>query len=243
MELTLAQISLRLLIAAFFGSIIGLEREIKSHPAGLRTHILVCVGAAIVAMIQKEIMLESLQTTIADPQLAGIIRSDPARLICQVVSGIGFIGAGTIVVTKNAVYGLTTAASLWVTAVVGLSTGMGYYWISVMGFVFIFFSLTILKKIVSSSANFLPSITRIEIEYCSLEAKEFIQKYFAEHKIKVKSSDFSMVCHDGSHIYTGSYTLELCKGLSYSDIACALSEHKDITKIHLENLGGSVELI
>ena len=236
MGLTFADISIRLLIATLFGSIIGWEREIKSRPAGLRTHILVCVGATIIALIQKEIMFESLQTALSYPDLAGIIRSDPARLICQVVSGIGFIGAGTIVRNKNSVHGITTAASLWVTAAVGLSVGMGYYWIALLGIIYLLFSLTVLKKFQHFSANFLPSIMRIEIVYSSLETKEFIRNYFVEHKIKVRSTDFSMLCQDESRIYTDDYTFELHKGLNYNDIVNAFSENKDITQIHLENL-------
>jgi len=235
MDLTFAEISIRLLIATFFGSIIGWEREIKSRPAGLRTHVLVCVGSTIIAMIQKQIMFESLQTAVSFPELSGIIRSDPARLICQVLGGIGFIGAGTIVRNKNSVHGITTAASLWVTAVVGLSIGMGYYRIAILGIIYLLFSLTVLKKFHSLSTNFLPSIMRIEVEYCSLEAKEYIQNFFSEHKIKIKSTDFSIQYHDDSRIYTDDYTLELPKDVNCNDIVNALSKHKNITQVHLEN--------
>lgn len=243
MGLTFQEISIRLLIATFFGSIIGWECEIKSRPAGLRTHILVCVGATVIAMIQKQIMFDSLQTAISYPDLAGVIRSDPARLICQVVSGIGFIGAGTIVRNKNTVHGITTAASLWVTGVVGLSVGMGYYWISILGVIYLLFSLTVLKKIHKITTNFFPSITRIEVEYSSLEAKEFIQKYFAEHKIKIRSTDFSMNCDENSRTYIDDYTLELPRKISYNDLVNALSENKNINQIHLENLSGSMNFV
>ncbi len=243
MGLTLSEISIRLLIATFFGSIIGWERENKSRPAGLRTHILVCVGATIIAMIQKQIMFEALQTSLSYPELSGIIRSDPARLICQVIGGIGFIGAGTIGKSKNTVHGLTTAASLWVTAVVGLSIGMGYYWIAIIGSIFLLFTLTVLKKFHKLSATFLPSVARIEIEYCHIETKEFIQNYFTEHKIKIRRSDFSVHYENDSRTYTDSYTLELPKGVSYHDIASVLSEHNNIKQYQLDNLGGTVNFM
>jgi len=237
MTLTFTKISIRLIIATFFGSIIGWERENKSRPAGLRTHILVCLGATIIALIQKQIMFESLQTAISYPELSGIIRSDPARLICQVIGGIGFIGAGTIGKSKNTVHGLTTAASLWVTAIVGLAIGMGYYWIAIVGIIFILFSLTVLKKIHILSTTFLPSIAKIEIEYNNIETKEFIQNYFTEHKIKIRNSDCSVSYHNDSLTYTDNYTLELPKGSNFQDIAGILSTNNNIIQYHLDNLG------
>lgn len=236
MSLNFTEISIRLLIATLFAGIIGWEREFKSRPAGLRTHILVCVGATVVAMIQKEIMFESLQIGISNPDLASVIRSDPARLICQVISGIGFLGAGTIVITKSTVHGLTTAASLWATAILGISVGMGYYQIAIMGMVFIFFSLTAVKKFQNLQAKILPLMKRIEIEYHHLETKEFIQNYFTEHRIKIRSTDFSIHFDHDSRVYTDDYTIELPKGVTYIDIAEGLSEQKNITQIHLINL-------
>lgn len=236
MSLNFTDIFIRLLIATLFAGIIGWEREFKSRPAGLRTHILVCVGATIIAMIQKQIMVESIQISITHPELSGIIHSDPARLICQVVSGIGFLGAGTIVITKSSVHGLTTAASLWATAVLGLAVGMGYYQIALVGGVFIFFSLTVVKKIQNLPSSILPVMKRIEIEYRHRETKEYIQKYFANHQIKVRSANYSIHFDQASRIYTDDYTIELPKGITYIDIAESLSEQKNITQIHLVNL-------
>ncbi|MDB6561769.1 MgtC/SapB family protein, partial [Bifidobacterium longum] len=96
MVLTIPEIILRLGIAMLFGGAIGFERQYKNRPAGMRTHILVCMGACIIALIQVEIASGALRDALAYPQLAGTIRSDEARLIAQVVSGVGFLGAGTI---------------------------------------------------------------------------------------------------------------------------------------------------
>src|SRR5699024_5161715 len=112
-NLSIYEICLRILLAAVFSGFIGFDREFKNRPAGIRTHILVCIGAALIAMVQKEITFNALEIAKENPDFAGVIRADEARLIAQVVSGIGFLGAGTIVVTKQAVRGLTTAASLW----------------------------------------------------------------------------------------------------------------------------------
>lgn len=236
MHLNFMDICIRLLLATLFAGLIGWEREFRTRPAGLRTHILVCLGATIIAMIQKQIMFDSLQIAMDYPKLVGVIRSDPARLICQVISGIGFLGAGTIVITKSSIHGLTTAASLWATAILGLAVGMGYYALAVMGMVLIFFSLTVVKKIQDLPSTILPLMKRIEIEYHHRETKEFIQQYFNDHQIKVRSTNFSIHFDQDLRVYTDDYTIELPKGITYIDIAEGLAEQKNITQVHLVNL-------
>ncbi|MBF8982092.1 MgtC/SapB family protein [Lutibacter sp. B2] len=107
------EVVLRLVLAAILGGLVGIEREAHNRPAGLRTHILVTVGSAL-------IMLVSMHGFIG-------LGGDPARLAAQVVSGIGFLGAGTIMVQGSSIHGLTTAASLWVCGCIGLAIGNGYY--------------------------------------------------------------------------------------------------------------------
>ena len=119
------EIGQRLLLAVIMSGAIGFDREFKSRPAGMRTHILVCVGATMIALLQAEIFLDTVTMIGKNPEMASAFRIDQTRLIAQVVSGIGFLGAGTIIVTKRAVAGLTTAASLWTVACLGLTIGMG----------------------------------------------------------------------------------------------------------------------
>lgn len=108
-------VSVRLIIALICGGIIGIERERKRRPAGFRTHILICVGAAMTTLTSQYILFNLNSPT------------DLARLGAQVIAGIGFIGAGTIIVTKRKnVKGLTTAAGLWASAIVGLCAGAGF---------------------------------------------------------------------------------------------------------------------
>lgn len=233
MGLSFADICIRLLIASLFASIIGWEREFKNRPAGLRTHILVCVGTTIIAMIQRQIMVESLQYGINYPDLKNIIRSDPARLICQAINGVGFLGAGTIVVTKGSVHGLTTAASLWATAVLGLAIGMGYYSVAVVGMIFIFLSLTVVKKVQNLPSAILPVIKRVEIDYKNRETKEFIQNYFNEQQIKVRSTDSRLHFDQNVKLYTDDYVIEVPKNRTYIDIVEGLSVRKDIVEMHL----------
>ena len=115
-DLTTGAVVLRMLLAAAAGGAIGLEREFRRRPAGFRTHILICLGACITTMTSQYLLLEMHYYT------------DITRLGAQVVAGIGFVGAGAIVVTRSRqVKGLTTAAGLWVSAIIGLSLGAGFY--------------------------------------------------------------------------------------------------------------------
>lgn len=119
--LTEGAIVVRILISLAFGAILGLDRGLKSRPAGLRTYILVCVGSCIV-MVTNQYVYQVFDT------------GDPVRMAAQVVSGIGFLGAGTIIVTRrNQIRGLTTAAGLWASACVGLAIGIGLYEIALVG--------------------------------------------------------------------------------------------------------------
>src|SRR5574344_463150 len=134
-KLSLAAITLRILISLGIGGILGTERGIRNRPAGFMTYVLVSVGATI-------FMLTNQYMHILAPE------TDPTRFGAQVISGIGFLGAGTIIVTRqNEIRGLTTAAGLWVAAALGLAAGAGFYEGAVMGTLFSVFALVVLKKI------------------------------------------------------------------------------------------------
>ncbi len=117
------ELIVRLLVAALLGALIGLERDIHGRAAGLRTHLLVCMGAALFMIISESM------TDLVQYRSAGnaIILPDPGRIAAQVVTGIGFLGAGTIIKEGFNVRGLTTAACLWMAAAIGLSAGIGSY--------------------------------------------------------------------------------------------------------------------
>jgi putative Mg2+ transporter-C (MgtC) family protein len=128
---------LRLFLAMIMGGLIGLEREIVNRPAGFRTHTLVCMGSALV-MTTSEYIFQSNYD---------LVNLDPARLGAQVISGIGFLGAGTIMNDGHRVRGLTTAASLWVVACIGLAVGAGFYEGAIAGFIMSYITLIFLKKL------------------------------------------------------------------------------------------------
>lgn len=121
----------RLFIALLLGGAIGYEREYRNRPAGFRTHMLVSLGAASVSLLQISMLEEAGRLIAENPALGEAVKVDVGRLGAAVISGIGFLGAGTIFLTRNYIKGLTTAASLWLVAVSGLSVGMGYYAIGV----------------------------------------------------------------------------------------------------------------
>ncbi|MTD38463.1 MgtC/SapB family protein [Erwinia sp. CPCC 100877] len=227
--LTIPEIILRLCLAMLIGGIIGFERQYKNRPAGLRTHILVCMGATIIALVQVEIAASALQDAVNHPELAGVVRSDQARLIAQVVSGIGFLGAGTIIVTKQSVTGLTTAASLWAAAGLGIAIGMGYYAVAITSAIGVIIALTLVKKIIH-----VPTTKKLEIRYIhKKETKEFINQYFDEHKIEIEDVNFSVVLTEDTQIYTNIYTIDLPKGMTYAEVIEDLSIHKNVTKLRL----------
>ncbi len=135
-EINLLSISVRLLLALICGGVIGLNRAMNKRPAGFRTHILVCLGATLV-MLTNQYMVDILG-----------LATDPARLGAQVVTGVGFLGAGTILMRGGGrkVEGLTTAAGLWVCACIGLALGIGFYSAAIITTLLVFLSLTVFMK-------------------------------------------------------------------------------------------------
>jgi len=134
-ELNAISVTVRLGLAMILGGIIGLERGIKKRPAGMRTYMLVCIGAALV-MITNQYLARSYPDT------------DPARMGAQVISGIGFLGVGTIIITRDRqVRGLTTAAGLWASACMGLAIGVGFYSGALIAMAFIFFVTTVMHRL------------------------------------------------------------------------------------------------
>lgn len=135
-ELNYVSVCIRIVFAVLCGGIIGLERGVKGRAAGFRTHILVCLGAAL-TMMTGQYIIEYVSTT-----------ADPARLGAQVVSGIGFLGVGTIITTRtHKVRGLTTAAGLWTSACLGLTIGIGFYEAALIGAITVTIAMIALQKV------------------------------------------------------------------------------------------------
>jgi len=134
-----ATILIRLSLAVFLGGLIGFEREQQNHPAGLRTHILVCLGSSMIMLLS----IYGFAEFAGEPN----VRIDPARLATAVITGVGFLGAGTILFTGKSITGLTTAASLWVVAAIGLQIGAGFYFSAAAGTILVFITLWVFNKV------------------------------------------------------------------------------------------------
>jgi putative Mg2+ transporter-C (MgtC) family protein len=141
--LNLFSTTIRIVLAFILGGLIGLEREKRHSFAGLRTHILVCVGSSL-------IMLTSLYIYDVYQNKASV---DPARIAAGVVTGIGFLGAGTIIRSSEGVKGLTTAASVWVSSAIGLAVGCGYYSAAIIGTITAYLALSLFKRIEKGMIN------------------------------------------------------------------------------------------
>lgn len=171
------EIIIRLLIALIIGGLTGLERE-KSHQfAGFRTHILVSVGSCITSIASVLLLYEYGEYS----------NVDPARLTAQVLSGIGFLGAGAILKTSNGIRGLTTAAGIWATACIGITIGYGYYVLSISAWFFVMITLHILKSI--DKILFRKKQTIFNVRVDNINMISMLYSKFEKSKIYVKNID------------------------------------------------------
>ena len=198
---------LRVLVATLISTVIGVDREMKNRPAGMRTHVLVCLGAALVAMVEQQ--------TIAQVAVMGNtqINVSVGRITSAIVSGVGFLGAGTIIVADHRIKGLTTAASLWCTACIGLAVGAGFEVMALVTGAVVFIVLRLMQKIVH-----VHPYKRIEVQFVHrTETLAYLSGYFADMKIRVIDVDFhSEARENGGNLYTNIYTLALPSRASYT---------------------------
>lgn len=172
-EINYLSIIVRMVLALLCGGIIGYDREKKGRPAGFRTHILVCIGSSLV-MITSQYVISVLK-----------MGTDPTRMGAQVISGIGFLGAGTILITpKQHVKGLTTAAGLWACASMGLAIGIGFYEGAILGCIFILASMKILQGF-ESKLLLKSDIVEIYIEVTQVEGIGKMIGFLKENQISI----------------------------------------------------------
>lgn len=164
-------ILLRLLLALLLGGLVGFEREQSKHAAGLRTNILVCLGSCLLMLLS----MYGFSAFVDEPN----VRVDPARLAAAVITGIGFLGAGTILFTGKSITGLTTAASLWVVSAIGLAVGAGFYFASATATVMVLVTLWAFNK--------------LEKRYISAKKEQLI---------KIKAKDLSRAMLDINSLMT-----------------------------------------
>ena len=202
----------KLLTAVICGGIIGIEREFKRRPAGFRTHILISLGAAMTTLTSQFIVTDLFMS------------SDPGRLGAQVVAGIGFIGAGTIIVSKrNRVKGLTTAAGLWTTAIIGLASGMGFYECSIAATLLILFAEIVLSKL-ENILHARRQEIHLYIEYTGSGYLNHIIEYFKRENIPMLDVEIIKKTKKDDKNNIAIITIQLHRHLSRTTIL------KDITE-------------
>lgn len=181
--------TLRLFVAGVMGILIGLEREYRAKEAGYRTHFLVALGSSLL-MIVSQYGFESVLK-------ADLVRLDPSRIAAQVVSGIGFIGAGTIILQKQIVRGLTTAAGIWATSGIGLAIGAGMYNIGIAATVLVLLGLEALSYFFKSLG-----LKNMMIEF-STSDKEIIKQVSS----KFNSKNYVLVSYEMSEMTVDSHSV------------------------------------
>ncbi|BFK82604.1 MgtC/SapB family protein [Clostridium baratii] len=196
------EVALRIVLAIIIGGVVGFNREYENRPAGFRTHVLVCLGATVAALIQVQLGYYVVNEIAKTPNLSGVLSVDTGRVICQVISGVGFLGAGTIIRTKASVKGLTTAASIWAVACVGIAVGMGFYAISILSGIGIVIALVLLKRFEYRFINKL-DVIKFKIEYTE-KAKVIkeINDTLEADEITIKNIEFINVDDRRECIYT-----------------------------------------
>ncbi len=209
---------LRMLLAVICGGLIGIEREHKRRPAGFRTHILICLGASLTTLTSQYIYLQLDMFT------------DLTRLGAQVIAGIGFIGAGTIIVTKRRqVKGLTTAAGLWASAIVGLAVGAGYFEAALIATAMIL----LVELVLSRFEWFLMSTARdihLYVEYKENDALEKIDEYLRNRDIAI--TDLHITKSAGSSkMPCAIYSLQLPRKMTHDRVMTALTEIAGVVSV------------
>lgn len=236
-ELSWVDIVIRVAIAVLVGMAIGLERELSNHPAGMKTHALVCLGAAITTMISAE-MCYSL---IGNEALDASSKVDMSRIASGVVSGIGFIGAGAIIKSKDGsvVTGITTAATVWVSGCMGLAIGMGYFRIIVVAMLAILFTTGILKGL---EQRFIKQRGTRYIEVISNDrpnALPALEDYFDRKQIVVTAFDCILNDNEKENEYNDEvkeykfrYYLRIPKGIPFNTVMRDIARMTEITEVY-----------
>ena len=225
-KLTVEVVSLRLLLAVVFGGIVGYTREKDNKPAGFRTHILVCFGAAVISMVQDQLRINILELASMNLKLSGVIKTDLGRLGAQVVSGIGFLGAGSIMKEKGeTVGGMTTAAGIWATGCAGLGIGWGFYNLAIPAIVFMLVIIVIFKKF---EPNIVKKTRLLKFEVKFLEDKNYAKGLLATYEvfnqklIKITQIDKNQAEN------TAIFTVNMDEKIDISDVIVSLSAIKAV---------------
>jgi putative Mg2+ transporter-C (MgtC) family protein len=213
-----ADLAFRMLVAAVLGAAIGLEREIHEHPAGMRTHLLVSLGSAIFTVLS----IYGFQGVGGNGVAATV---DPTRIAAQVVSGIGFLGAGAILKYGTSIRGLTTAASLWTAAAIGMAAGAGEWVIASVGTFLVVFSLWPLNAIVARLHKPGTRAVKIRLEVGRLEALGDVSRLLADRRVELAGINSQRI---GKGRYEVEIEVRLPTAVRPQDIIGAITAIPDV---------------
>ena len=212
---TLLSVAVRMLLSALCGGLVGIEREFKRRSAGFRTHILICVGASM--------------TTMTSQYLLGLgYYTDIARLGAQVIAGVGFIGAGAIIVTRSRrVKGLTTAAGLWTAAIVGLAFGAGFYEGGIVTTVLILLAELVFSKLERRMLSAAP-IVNLYLEYQDRSSLDAVLQKLKSCRVKVISLEITRAGGEPDRSACAIFVLQLDKKLKIEALLASLRETQGV---------------
>ena len=210
--------ALRLFVAGAMGVLIGLEREYRAKEAGYRTHFLVALGSALMMIVSQYGFMEVLKTD--------LIRLDPSRIAAQVVSGIGFIGAGTIILQTQMVRGLTTAAGIWATSGIGLAVGAGMYAVGISATLLVLLGLETLSYFFKSIG-----LRNMMIDFSTddKEAIKRVSKKFNTRNYVVVSYEMTEAYTNGKNVYHVSMVVKAKRMNEEGLLLMFLQDFPDIT--------------
>lgn len=215
----------RLLVAGILGALVGFEREKRFKEAGLRTHFLVAVGSALSMIVSKYAFYDVVNN--------GTIELDQSRVAASVISGVGFLGAGTILVQRQSVKGLTTAAGLWSTAGIGLAIGAGMYIVSICGTILVLIGLEVLSRFFKSV---FPKVHKLKVHVYSNEIIPKIIDILTTNNLKIIAYQVKLKLKstDNQTIYMINIQLKTNKGIEENEIFKVLQSIEEIESIKFD---------
>lgn len=221
-ELNIYSMMLRVALAMLVGGAVGFEREKKGRPAGFRTYMLVALGAALTVMLSQYLSL-MFDTRWADVAKEQGIRTDVSRFAAQVINGVGFLGAGTILVTgQQEVKGLTTAACLWASACIGIAIGAGFYECVLIGFILIVISMKLLpyveNLIMAKALNM-----SIYVEMDNIENLGAVVNKMRKNNVRIYDVDIDKEQHESIAQVNALFSVRLPSRAYHTEILAELS--------------------
>ncbi len=229
-ELNIVSMMLRIVLAMIVGGTIGLERERKGRAAGFRTYMLVALGASV-TMILSQYLSMMLETFLAEDYAIVKQRTDVVRLGTSVVSGVGFLAAGTIIVTgKQEVTGLTTAAGLWASACMGLACGAGFIECVLVSFLLVLLSINILPVVETAVTNRSRNMM-IYVETENIMQLSDIVAFIKKEDIRIYSLEINRDKEDALSRVSGLFTIRLPIRLYHAELVAALTTLNGVISI------------